>query len=151
MKYLAIFLLFTKLLFAEKITVTADNFEAYENKKISILKGHVHIQKGNDDIKANKLVIEFNKSNKPLKYTLTGGVKFQIHTATQNFTGSAHKIVYDPSKKRYIASGSVLIKEKLSDKILQGEKIVIDRISGKSIITGKKNRPVKFTFTVDEE
>ncbi len=151
MKNLIILLLLFQSLYAEKITVTADNFEAYENKKISILKGHVHIQKGKDDIKADKLVIEFDKKNKPLKYTLTGDVKFEIHTASQNFSGKAQQIVYDPSKKRYIASGNVFLKEKLSDKLLQGEKIVIDRISGKSTITGKKNRPVKFTFTVDEK
>ena len=30
------------------------------------------------------------------------------------------------------------------------DQIVIDRVSGKSIITGTKNRPVKFIFSVQE-
>jgi len=150
-KYIIILILLFQFLYAQKITVTADKFEAYENKKISLLRGHVHIQKGEDEIKADKLIIEFDKNDKPLKYTLTGNVRFEIHTSTQNFSGKARQIIYDPSKKRYIASGNVVLKEKLSDKLLQGEKIVIDRISGKSSITGRKNRPVKFTFSVDEK
>ncbi len=147
-----LFLLFctTFLLFAEKITVTADHFEAYENKKISILSGHVHVTKGKDDIKADKLLITFDKENKPLRYKLTGNVTFDIRTKTQHFVGTGNEIIYDPKQKRYIAQGNVFLKEKITDKTLQGEKIVIDRTSGKTTISGKRNRPVKFTFTVEE-
>jgi len=150
LKIFLLFLLTTVLLYAEKITVTADNFEAYETKKISVLSGHVHIKKGSDDIRADKLVILLDTANKPVRYTLTGHVLFDLHTKTQHFAGNAQKIVYDPAHKRYIAEGNVFLKEKNSDKTLQGEKIVIDRVSGKTIISGKKNRPVKFTFTVEE-
>jgi len=150
LKFLVLFLLTAVLLHAEKITVTADNFEAYENKKISILTGHVHIRKGTDDIKADKLVILLDAKNKPVRYTLTGHVLFDIHTKTQYFKGRAGKIVYDPAKKRYIAEKNVFLQEKNSDKTLRGEKIIIDRISGETRITGTRNRPVKFTFTVEE-
>ncbi len=150
MKTLFLFLLTLTLLYGEKITITADNFEAYENKKVSILKGHVHVQKGSDDIKAKRLQIDFDQANKPLRYTLTGDVKFDISTKSQHFVGTARKVIYDPHQKRYIAEGDVFLKEKKSGRTLQGEKIVIDRISGKTTISGKRNRPVKFTFTVEE-
>ncbi len=137
-------------LHAEKITVTADHFEAYESKRISILQGHVHITKGADDIKAEKLVIDFDPHNKPLRYTLSGHVSFDITTQAQHFVGTAQKIVYDPRKKRYIASGNVHIRERNADRLLEGARIVIDRTSGKSTITGSGNRPVKLIFSVDE-
>lgn len=137
-------------LLADKIIITADHFEAYEKRKISILTGDVHIKKAQDDIKAKKLVIDFSDANKPVRYTLSGNVSFDITTKKQHFIGSAGKIVYDPLKKRYIATGNVHIKQMPGDRLLEGEKIVIDRISGKSIITGKKNRPVKFIFSVKE-
>ncbi len=143
-------LLLSLPLFAEKITVTADRFEAFEKKHISILTGHVHVTKGKDDIKADKLIIDFDTHNKPKRYTLTGHVTFDIATRSQHFRGNAQKIVYDPSQKQYIATGNVVLHEINSDKTLQGEKIIIDRISGKTSISGKHNRPVKFTFTVEE-
>ena len=130
--------------------IVADSFEAYENKRLSQLSGHVHVQKGSDDIKADKLEIIFDQKNKPLKYTLTGNVSFNISTQSQHFVGTAQKIIYNPHKKQYIAMGNVHLQEKKTDKTLQGEKIIIDRISGKTTISGKKNKPVKFTFTVEE-
>ena len=150
MKIIVLLHLLALFLFADKIIVTADHFEAYENKKVSILTGHVHIRKNRDDIKADKLVIDFNTANKPIRYTLSGHVTFDITTSKQHFVGSAREIVYDPARKRYIATGNVRIKEMVGDRLLEGEKIVIDRVSGKSIITGTKNRPVKFIFSVQE-
>ncbi len=135
---------------AEKITVTADHFEAYEQKHISILTGHVHITKGRDRIGADKLVIDFDSRNKPLRYTLSGHVTFDITTQKQHYVGTAKQIVYDPSRKRYIASGNVHIEERNGNRLLEGARIVIDRTSGKSTITGSGNRPVKLIFTVDE-
>ena len=139
------------MLFAEKIVVTADHFEAFENKKVSILTGHVHIRKGKDDIKARKLVIEFNDANKPVRYTLTGDVRFDITTQRQHFVGEAHRISYDPLTRRYVATGNVHIRETEGDRLLEGEKIVIDRVSGKSTITGKRHKPVKFIFSTKEQ
>ncbi len=150
MKIIAILCILLLSLHAEKIVVTADRFEAYENRHISILSGHVHIEKGRDDIRAQKLVIDFGPDNKPVRYTLSGDVHFDISTKSQHFVGTAQKIVYDPVKKRYIATGNVQMEERKGGRRLEGDEIVIDRISGKSTILGRKNRPVKFIFTVDE-
>ncbi len=149
--YFLLWLLLLSLpLFAEKITVTADRFEAFEKRHLSILTGHVHVTKGKDDIKADKLIIDFDTHNKPKRYTLTGHVTFDITTKSQHFRGNARKVIYDPAQKQYIATGNVVLHEVKSDKTLQGEKIVINRISGKTSISGKRNKPVKFTFTVEE-
>ncbi len=151
MKHIILLLLLVTFdLYAEKITVSADSFLADETRNISILKGHVHIQKGSDDIQANKLIIDFDTKQKPLRYTLTGDVIFDISTKKQHYSGTSEKIVYNPKSKLYTASGNVHIIDKIGHKTLQGEKIIINRITGKSIITGKKRHPVKFTFTVEE-
>ena len=150
MKYSVILFLLICSLYAEKITVTADNFEADETKNISVLKGHVHIQKGTDDITADTLVIDFDKQKKPFMYTLTGHVIFDISTRKQHYKGNSDKIIYDPKSKLYTASGNVHIIDKIAGRTLYGEKIIINRITGKSTITGKKSQPVKFTFTVEE-
>lgn len=150
MKLVVLLLLSLLLLHAEKVVVTADHFEAFENRKLSILQGHVHIHKGKDDIKANKVVIHFDAHNKPILYTLSGSVHFDITTKGQHFVGTAREIVYNPIKKRYIASGAVHIRETVGDRLLEGEKIVIDRTSGKSTISGSGKKPVKFIFSVEE-
>ncbi len=150
MKNIILLFLIAFNLYAQKITITADNFEADETKNISILSGHVHIQKGEDDIKADKLIIDFDAKQKPYRYTLTGNVIFDISTQKQHYSGTSKKIIYNPKSKLYTASGNVHIIDKIGHKTLQGEKIIINRITGKSIITGKKSHPVKFTFTVEE-
>jgi len=117
---------------------------------ISIFKGSVYIKKGKDEIKADLLKINFDKKNKPIRYEATGHVNFKITTDSQHFKGRSNKIIYEPSKKRYKASGDVQITETIKNQKLNGENIIIDRVSGKTKISGTKKRPVKFIFTVDE-
>jgi len=134
----------------QKIEVKADSFEADEKKLISIFKGSVFIKKGKDEIKADLLKIDFDKKNRPKRYEATGHVSFKITTNSQHFVGSSNKIIYEPSNKKYQAYGNVEITETTKNQKLNGEKIIIDRVSGKTKISGSKKRPVKFIFTVDE-
>jgi lipopolysaccharide export system protein LptA len=152
MKKLLLLIAFSFTLVAsEQVEVNAQEFEADEKKLISYFKGSVFIKKGKDEIKADLLKIDFDKTNKPIKYDATGNVSFNISTSSQHFIGTANKIIYKPSDKKYKALGSVNIKETTKNQTLKGESITIDRISGKTSIIGSKNRPVKFIFTVEEE
>ncbi len=151
MKKILFLTLIPFLLFAsEQVEVNADQFEADENKRVSHFKGSVHIKKGKDEIKADHVKINFDLKNKPLKYEATGNVIFDITTDSQHFEGTSNKIIYDPSKSTYEAKGKVFIKETTKDQQLKGERIIINRISGQTKISGTKNRPVKFIFTVEE-
>jgi len=134
----------------QKIEVKADSFEADEKKMFSIFKGSVYIKKGKDEIKADLLKIDFDKKNKPKRYEASGHVSFKITTDSQHFVGSSNKIIYEPSNKKYQAYGNVQLIETKKNQKLNGEKIIIDRISGKTMISGSKKKPVKFIFTVDE-
>ncbi len=149
-KVLLILVFSFSLSLAEKVEVSADSFEADELKRVSLFKGNVHIKKGEDEIKADNLKIDFDKQNRPIKYEAIGNVSFKITTSAQRFVGTSGEIIYEPLKKKYTASKNVNINETTKNRVLKGEKITIDRISGKSKISGTKNRPVKFIFTVDE-
>ncbi len=138
------------LLAEERVEVSADSFEADELKRVSHFRGSVYIKKGSDEIKSQTLIISFGEDNRPTKYEAVGSVSFKISTKEQRFEGRSKKIIYEPIKKRYIASGDVYIVETTKDRILTGESIVIDRESGRSKISGAKDKPVKFIFTVDE-
>lgn len=135
---------------AEKVEVSADSFEADEIKRVSNFKGSVHIKKGVDEIKADSLHINFNEQNQPVKYEAIGNVSFKITTDTQRFVGTSTEIIYEPMKKIYTARKNVNITETIKKSTLKGEKITIDRINGKTKISGSENKPVKFIFTVDE-
>ena len=152
MKVLSLILLFAFVLYAkgENIIVNAKSFEADEKKNISIFKGDVSIQKGDDYIKADTLKIYFNKKNKPTKYKAIGNVKFELFTNKQHFKGNSNTIEYSPLTKLYKASGHVFLTDLTQHRKLRGENIIIDRIHGKTKINGTKKRPVKFIFSVEE-
>jgi lipopolysaccharide export system protein LptA len=152
MKYFLPLLLLATWLYgaSQQIEVKADSFEADEKKLISIFKGSVFIKKGEDEIKADLLKINFDKKNRPIKYEATGNVRFKIKTDSQRFKGRSNIIVYEPVDKKYRAYGNVQITETIKNQKLNGERIIIDRVSGKTKISGTKKQPVKFIFTVDE-
>ncbi|RUM67264.1 MAG: lipopolysaccharide transport periplasmic protein LptA [Sulfurospirillum sp.] len=150
MKTLLIILSLVSSLFAQRVEISADKLEADEKSGISTLIGHVQIIKGDDHISADTLIVKFDKKNKPIFYDAKGSIKFHILTKTKEFEGKADQLRYDPKTLIYEMVGNVVIKEKRSKQILTGEKIQIDRISGKSIIEGKENKPVKFIFDIKE-
>jgi lipopolysaccharide export system protein LptA len=149
-KFLLLITFCIQLYASERVEINADNFEADENKRVSNFTGNVHIKKGEDEIYAEAIKIDFDKKNKPLKYEATGGVTFTIHTNSQLFDGTSNKIIYNPADKTYKAIGNVKINERVKNQTLKGERIDINRNSGKTKISGTKNRPVKFIFTVEE-
>ncbi len=151
MRFLTILLVFISFLTAEQVQINADHFEADEKKMISILKGHVLLKKGEDEVHAQKLTVFFDKKNRPTEYLATGKITFVIHTNNQSFEGHAQKLLYNPVTQKYEISGNAFIHDKKLGRKLYGESIMIDRISGKSTINGSKTRPVKFIFEVKEQ
>ncbi|OQX75116.1 MAG: lipopolysaccharide transport periplasmic protein LptA [Campylobacteraceae bacterium 4484_4] len=150
-RIIIVLLMIGTFLYAEKVEIQADKFEADEMKLISLFTGHVIIKKGKDRIEADRVTIHFTPKKKPKRYTASGHVRFEILTRTQHYKGSSDTLSYLPANQQYEADGNVVIEELKSGKKLYGEKIVIDRKSGKSEITGKKNRPVKLIFSVEEK
>jgi lipopolysaccharide transport protein LptA len=136
-------------LFAQQVEITADKLTANENSKISKLIGNVKLKKGLDEISCDELEVKFDATNKPILYTTSGNIHFHIITKTQDFIGKAQHLSYDPKTQQYKMSGNVKIEDKKLNQLLEGEKIVIDRISGDAKIEGG-SKPVKFIFDVKE-
>ena len=75
---LAMILGFT-FLNAEQVEITSNDFFADENKQISEFVGNVNIKKGSyDELKANKVVVHFDKKRQPVKYVATGNARAKI-------------------------------------------------------------------------
>ncbi len=138
-------------LFAQKVEVSADKLEVDEKSGNSVLSGHVQIHKGADFIQTDRLIIRFDPKHKPTRYEAEGEVRFQIHTQNRIFVGHAQRLLYDPLTLRYELEGSVELDEEAFGQKLIGEKVVIDRTTGKAVIDGKANQPVKLIFDVKEQ
>jgi len=145
------FILFSTFLNAQKVEITADSFEADEKEMVTKFNGNIHIKKGEDEIFASELIIYFDKDNKPQKYEATGNIKFHLTLKKQKFEGHSQIIVYEPISQKYKMSGDAYVHEIINDRKLYGEEIVIDRISGKSKIVGKDDKPVRMIFSVEEK
>ncbi len=150
MRYL-ILLFLSIFLFAEEVKISADKFQADEVNKIAVFEGNVKLIKGKDEIKAEKLTILFDNKNKPIKYSAEGNPVFQFFMKDKIYNGKANKIVYTPSDGKYALIGNVFVKEKKENRKIYGDKLIIDKTSGKIIIKGKKNEPVRFIFQVEEK
>ncbi|NPA82721.1 MAG: lipopolysaccharide transport periplasmic protein LptA [Epsilonproteobacteria bacterium] len=149
-----LFLIITFLaisLLGEEVQITADSFQADEINKISTFEGNVEITKGKDKIEAKKLVILFDKNNKPIKYTAEGNPKFKFFIKDKEYEGKADKIIYTPNDGKYLLIGNVFVVEKTENRKIYGDRLELDKKSGKIKISGGKNKPVKFIFKVQEK
>lgn len=142
-------------LFAEKLIIDANKFEAYDEKGLSIFTGNVNMVKEKDELKADRLEVYLtkkvqNKKREPLKYIATGKVKFKVKTANKYYEGKGDKVVYDPKKMQYVITGNGFLKEVVEDKKLYGEKIFIDQVTGEAKVSGSENKPVRFIIDLGE-
>ena len=119
---------------SEEIEVQADDFSADEAKKVAILNGHVKIIKNGGWIKADKLIIDFNKKRKPIRYTATGHVKFDVKVKKSRYKGKSKEIIYEPQKKRYIFNDDVYLEDMTLKRKIFANRVFVDELSGKSKI-----------------
>ncbi len=147
MRYL-IYFLFVTLLSASQVEVTADKFTADEAKGISIFTGNVHIVKGKDDLKADKVVINFNKKKQPTLYTATGHAQARLIIKDKKYFAKGNTLIYDPVTLKYTIKKNAFLQELNTDKKIYGENIWVDQAKGYYEVDGKKNKPVKFIFKI---
>jgi lipopolysaccharide export system protein LptA len=136
-------------LFSEKLIIDANNFEAYDEKGLSIFTGNVKMVKVKDELESDRLEVylsekKANTKREPLKYIATGNVKFKVKTADKLYEGKGDKVVYEPKKMQYVITGNGFLKEVSEDKRLFGNKIVINQVSGEAKVSGSEDKPVRF-------
>ena len=150
MKYL-IFLLISVILYGGQVEITADKFTADEAKGISIFTGKVHISKGSDDLKANKVVIKFDKKKQPTLYTATGNAQAKLTIKDKKYIAKGDTLIYDPLTLKYIIEKNAFLQEINTDKKVYGDKIWVDQARGYYEVDGKKDKPVKFIFKLEDK
>lgn len=151
-KYLLLLLLATSTLFSsQQVEITADHFEASDVKKVTKFIGNVRMIKGVDELNASKIFVYFDEKKKPIRYEAIGSVKFIITMNDgKRYKGQSGRLVYIPKTEIYELYESVKLFDVKLDRTLIGEKVFVDKQSGKARVEGSKEKPVKFIFKIEE-
>jgi len=151
-KYLLLLLLATSTLFSsQQVEITADHFEASDVKKVTKFIGNVRMIKGVDELNASKIFVYFDEKTKPIRYEAIGSVKFIITMNDgKRYKGQSGRLVYIPKTEIYELYESVKLFDVKLDRTLIGEKVFVDKQSGKARVEGSKEKPVKFIFKIEE-
>ena len=141
------------LVASERVEILSDRFEADEVKRMTTFWGHVRMKKGRDELNASKVVVHFDAERRPTRYEASGGAKFRLYMkkGEQLYTGRADRLIYEPAKGRYELVGGVVLNEPNLSRTLKGERVTVDRVSGKASVEGEGDKPVKFIFKVDDD
>jgi len=150
LKYWIYFLIIT-MLGASEVQVTADKFMADEATGVTVFTGHVHVVKKGDDLKADKVVINFDKNKKPTLYTATGHAQVKMMINGKKYFAKGDILIYDPILLKYTIKKNAFLQELNTDKKVYGETIWIDQVRGYYEVDGKKNKPVKFIFKIEDK
>lgn len=151
MKSLLFLMLLSLILWAEKIEITADSFEASQTERKTRFIGNVTITKDRDRLSADQLTVLFDAKQKPNAYIAKGAVQFMLHTEDGKiFEGSADNAEFHAKNNRYVLSGQATLKEQGDRNRIYGETVTVDLATGNAKVTGRDDRPVKFTFTTED-
>ncbi|MBR8462553.1 lipopolysaccharide transport periplasmic protein LptA [Campylobacter sp. faydin G-24] len=151
-KALAVFFISTFVAFAEQVEITSDSFFADEGKQIGEFNGNVYIKKGNyDELKANKVIVHFDKNRQPVKYIATGNAKLKLVIKDKHYDGKGDTLTYEPTTQIYTVIGNGYIHEVETDKNIYGEKIVVNQLNGTYNVNSGDKKPVKFIFQVEDK
>jgi len=138
-------------LFAAEVEITSNKFFADEKAQRAEFTGNVVIVKQKDILKADKVLVDFNNKNEPIKYTAIGNVNADLTINEKRYKAKGTNFIYDPNKSIYSLWGDAFIHELDSDKKIYGEKIDVDQLTGTYRVDGKGNTPVKVIFKVEEK
>ncbi len=165
MKFLLACLFIATSLYAQaknQLVIDAKEFEAFDNKGITIFTGNVKMTRIKDKLDSDKLEVfmtpvkktkEGEKKQKRvvLKYIATGNVSFEVYTKDKHYIGRGKKVIYKPTLLEYEIIGKGYIKEVNEDKTLSGEKIILNQTTGEAKVSGTKNKPVRFTMEIESK
>jgi len=147
---LLITFLFSFALYAEDLKITSNYFSYNMKQKQSVFKGDVKAVKGDEYVKADKMVVFFNEKKKPVKFEASGHVKFKIvMDKNTTYTGSSDKLIYLLKSGNIILLGNAKIVKVQTNESIKGDKIVLNRFTKNAEVVGKK-KPVEIILKVNE-
>jgi lipopolysaccharide export system protein LptA len=147
---MAIFLLFSMAINAEKVDITADHFRADDMTKMAYFEGSARIKQGDSEFKASSIVVYFNNKKRATKYEAKGDVQFDITENGIHYKGQAQKIIYAPNDSKYYFSGDVVLRDLTNDRKISAQIITLDLKTGFADIQGDETTPVRFIFEIED-
>ena len=165
MKYILILLFVFGVTFSQaedkpkdQLIIDADQFEAYDNKGLSIFTGNVKMTRVKDKLNSDKLEVYMTPKKEgvkqkrvALKYIATGNADFEVYTLDKHYIGSGKKIIYSPVDLEYEIIGKGFLKEVNENKTLYGETIFLNQTTGEARVRGTKNKPVRFIMEIESK
>ncbi len=145
------FLLFTQILFAEKVEITSDSMNAVNLKKEVHFIGNAKVKQLKDWIHADKIIVHLTEENQAKMYEAIGNVTFEFQNENAHYLGSSKQLRYYPLKSLYVLTGSANVDDKLNKRTVKGDEITVDMLTGNSKVSGSKKKPVKFTFDMEKK
>lgn len=134
----------------EVIEVSADRIVSNQAKGKTIMSGNVVIQRQEDILHANRVIINMGEDKRPSKYEAIGKVDFTVKTNDGRIMqGKAQRIIYDAKKEEYRLLGKAWVQEKDKKNAIRGEAIVFNRKDGSASVEGDKKKPAKIIFTLE--
>ena len=143
--------IFTQVLFAEKVEITSTSMEAEELKKEVHFIGDAKIKKGDDWLHADKVIVYFGENNETSMYEAIGSVSFEFKKDENHFKGNADRVVYNILKSLYILKGKAVIDDLVKKSHVDGDEIMLDMTTGSVDVKGSSKKPVKFIFDMEDK
>jgi len=140
----------TLLLRADVVDIKADHFYANDINQVAFFEGNAEIKQGNNEFKALKITVYFNKNRKAVKYQAKGKVSFDLTENGIHYTGKTDRVVYSPNSSKYLFYGNVVLIDETNNRTIKAETIVLDLKTGLADIKGKKKKPVHFRFEIED-
>lgn len=134
-----------------ELKVQAKSVESDLKKGQTVLSGEVIVTKGEDTLWADKVVVETNKKNEPLKYTATGNVRFYAKMPDKQMKGRAKKAIYDVKKDEYQLIDNAIIEEIGKNNTIKGNIITLNPTTQEASVRGSESKPSVLTFILDEK
>jgi lipopolysaccharide transport protein LptA len=152
MKKLFIFYIFffNVILLADIVDIKADHFYANNINQVAFFEGNAELKQGNNEFKASKITVYFNKKKKATKYEAKGGVMFDLTENGIHYTGQTGKVVYSPNSSKYFFNGDVVLVDETNNRTIKAETITLDLKTGLADIKGKNKKPVHFRFEIED-
>lgn len=149
-RYLLCVTLLVTSMFAAEVEIISKRFLADEKAQKVEFLGDVVITKESDILKANKVVVDFDIKNEPIKYTATGNVDVFMIMNEKKYKATGNNLTYEPNDSKYTLCGNAFMHEIDTDKKVYGEKIEVNQLIGNYRVDSNDSTPVKFVFQVEE-
>ncbi len=141
---IALFFTLTFVAFAGKVEITSDSMQAKSlNHEIHFI-GNAKVKQLKDWITADKIIIYFDDNNQTKMYKAIGNADFEFSNEKGHYLGNSEIVEYYPLTSVYVLIKKAKVKNLLNGNTVNGDKITVDMITGKSNVEGTKSKPVKF-------